>query len=146
MAIKVRKRNPMAKIYIRRALNSIAKDVVNASERGVGAGDDVLYRLPGVFSMSIHYHDRSVRLIKEANVLRIMEKFEKSEELLLVSVLDLAALTDLKEHKATWQKLYAEGRLVFAGKVEYAAAIIRVVAAGDKACLPRKKYRNLYGE
>jgi len=146
MTIKVRKRNLMARIYIRRALKKIANELVNAAERGVGAGDEVLYRLPGVFSMSISYHDLGIRLIKEANAFRIMEKSEKSEESLSIKILDLAALTDLREHKATWQKLYAEGRLVFAGKVEYAAAIIRVIAAGDKVCLRGKKYRNLYGE
>ena len=123
-----------------------AKALVRASEKSVGAGDEILYGLPGVFSMQLVYQDQSVRLIKEANALRVMEKSEKSDVLLCVRVTDKAALADLYFHNATWQKVYAEGRLVFAGKVKYASLLMRIIAACEKDCLPPQKIHELYGE
>ena len=110
------------------------------------AGDDLLYGLPGVFVMRISYRDSYVRLIKEANALRIMKDSEKSDVLLSAEILDEAALGDLSFHTVTWQKAYAEGRVRFAGKAKYAAVIVRVAKAGDQAELSQKKYQNLYGE
>ena len=124
----------------------IAKTLARASENSENAGDDVLYRLPGVFSLSLVYRGEVVRLIKEANAFRIMKPSEKSEVSLSAIVTDEAALADLKFKRATWQKVYSEGRVVFAGKIKYAALFMRVMAEGDKASLPAKKYQELYGE
>ena len=66
--------------------------------------------------------------------------------LLVIEPLDDAALGDVCFGNATWQKIYAEGRLSFAGKIKYATLFLRVAAEGDKVCLKEKKYQDLYGE
>jgi len=144
--INARKRGFLKRMLSHKALRRLAKALVRASEKSVGAGDEILYGLPGVFSMQLVYQDQSVRLIKEANALRVMEKSEKSDVLLCVRVTDKAALADLYFHNATWQKVYAEGRLVFAGKVKYASLLMRIIAACEKDCLPPQKIHELYGE
>lgn len=146
MTTKLSEICPLKRLFARSALMKIAKTLARASENSENAGDDVLYRLPGVFSLSLVYRDEVVRLIKEANAFRIMKPSEKSEVSLSAIVTDEAALADLKFKRATWQKLYAEGRVVFAGKIKYAALFMRVMAEGDKASLPAKKYQELYGE
>ena len=144
--IKSRELCPLRKLFRQVALKRVAKALVVASESSVAAGDDILYRLPGVFSLMISYEGSSVRLIKEANAFRIMGPSEKSEVLLAVTIADSAALGDLMFRSATWQKVYAEGRATFAGKVKYATLLLRVAAEGDKATLSPEKYQALYGE
>ena len=144
--IKSRELCPSRKLFRRIALKKVAKALVFASESSVAAGDDILYRLPGVFSLMISYEDSFVRLIKEGNAFRIMKLSEKSEVLLSVTIADAAALCDLAFRSATWQKVYAEGRATFAGKMSYATLLIRVAAEGDKAALSPEKYEALYGE
>ena len=144
--INARKRGFFKRMLSHAALRKLAKALVRASEKSESAGDEILYGLPGVFSMDLAYQDQSVRLIKEANALRVMEKSEKSEVFLSVRVTDKAALSDLYFHNATWQKVYAEGRLIFAGKVKYASLLMRIIAACEKDCLPPQKIHELYGE
>ena len=138
--------SPIKRLFRKIALNKIAKSLVRTTQASRTAGDEVLYRLPGVFSMRIEYKDSFVRLIKEANELRIMENSEKSEVLLSVTIADKAALGDLAFRSATWQKVYAEGRLTFGGKEKYASLLIRIAAEGDKLALDPGEYQNLYGE
>ena len=146
MTTKLSEICPLKRLFARSALMKIAKTLARASENSENAGDDVLYRLPGVFSLSLVYRGEVVRLIKEANAFRIMKPSEKSEVSLSAIVTDEAALADLKFKRATWQKVYSEGRVVFAGKIKYAALFMRVMAEGDKASLPAKKCQELYGE
>jgi len=138
--------NPIKRFLRRAALSRVAKSLVNASIVGEGAGDDILYRLPGVFTMSISYHGQTFRLIKEANEFRIMKPSEKSDVLLEITLTDGVALAELYLHISTWQKIYAEGRMTFAGKTKYLTLVMRVAAARDKGCLPPNKYEQLYGE
>ena len=144
--IKPNKICPLRALLRRLALKRIAKALVLASEKSAVVGDDILYRLPGVFALSVTYQETSVRLIKEANAFRIMKDAEKSVILLSVTITDQAALEELSEKRATWQKVYAEGRITFAGKEKYAALFLRAAAEGDKAILSEKQYRELYGE
>ncbi len=144
--IKSHKICPLRGPFRRLALKRIAKALVLASEKSMVVGDDILYRLPGVFSLSINYQGASVRLIKEGNAFRIMENAENSVILLSVTITDTAALNDLSHKKATWQKLYAEGRIAFAGKEKFASLFLRAAAEGDKATLGERQYRELYGE
>ena len=144
--IKVQGNCPLKRLFRRVALSRIAKALVRASKESTAAGDDILYRLPGVFSLRIAYKDAFVRLIKEGNEFRLMETSEKSEELLSVTLTDAAALADVAFHAATWQKIYAEGRMTFAGKIKYASLLMRIAALGYKACLSAKKNQDLYGE
>ena len=146
MTVKVKRGEIMSRFLSRIALTRIAKAIVFASEKGAGAGDAILYQLPGVFSMRITYRGESVRLIKEANTFRIMEKSEKSEESLSIIFADRAALADLACRHSTLQKVYSEGRVTFGGKIKYATLIMRVTSYGDKVRLSDKKYRELYGE
>lgn len=137
---------PFRRLWIRIALSRIAKALVRAAKESSVAGDDILYRLPGVFSFSIGYKGCIVRIIKEANEFRIMENAEKSVILLSATFEDAAALADLAARDATWHKVYAEGRITFAGKMKYASLLMRVAAEGDKFELNEDKYRYLYGE
>lgn len=146
MTTKLSKICPLKRLFVKSALGKIAKELARASEKIENAGDDVLYRLPGVFSMSLVCGGQVVRLIKEANAFRVMKSSEKSEVSLSAKVTDEAALADLCSKKATWQKVYSEGRIVFAGKMKYATLFMRVMAEGDKAFLSAKKYLELYGE
>ena len=113
-------------------LGRIANALVVATKKSQSAGDELLYRLPGVFSMTISYGGRRVRLIKEANTFRIMEKSEKSDILLAVEFADGAALCDVFQAKATWAKILSEGRLRLSGNVNYAAVFLRVAAESDR--------------
>lgn len=144
--IKAQSTNPLKRLLRRIALSRLAKALVRASKESKGAGDDILYRLPGVFSMRIAYKDVFVRLIKEGNEFRILGSSEKSEELLSVVLSDGVALAELTFHASTWQKIYAEGRVAFAGKVKFAAVFVRIAAHRDKDCLSSESYRDLYGE
>ena len=147
MADQAQKKSPLNKrMSWRSALSKIAKSLVRASVESDTAGESVLYGFPGVFCLRISFRDVAVRLIKEANNFRIMESSEKSEVLLSIDILDDAALFDLSSASATWQKVYAEGRVRFAGKMKYAATFLRVAAAGDRVCLDPKKREDLYGE
>ena len=144
--IKSSKICPFRRLWIRIALSRVAKALVRASKESVVAGDDILYHLPGVFSFSIQYGDSKLRLIKEANQFRIMENAEKSDILLSATIEDAAALGDLAARKATWHKVYAEGRVAFIGKMKYASLVMRVAAEGDKYELTEEARRDLYGE
>ncbi len=145
-SIELHKIRPTKKWRARSALKKIAGYLARASKTSEKVGDDVLYHLPGVFSLGVSYGGESVRLIKEANSFRIMKSSEKSDVSLIATVVDAAAIRDICTHKASWQKLYAEGRVTFAGKIKYATLFMRVMAEGDKAFLPAKKYQELYGE
>ena len=142
----ISKRGGLRRLFQKAALKRLAKELVRSSEESSLAGDEILYRLPGVFSFVLEYQGESVRLIKEANSFRIMENSEKSAVLLSATVMDGAALCDIYRHRATWQKVYAEGRIAFGGKAKYAMVVIRVAAEGDKARLHPQKYQELYGE
>lgn len=144
--VKTKKSPPLKRWFRRNALQKISKALVLASEQSSAVGDDILYGLPGVFSFCISYKGECVRLIKEANSFRIMKPSEKSEVLLSIEPLDDAALGDLCLGGATWHKLYAEGRVSFAGKIKYATVFMRVAAEGDRFRMSEKNYQDLYGE
>ena len=144
--IKSSKIRPIQRLMIRLALSRVAKALVRASKESLVAGDDILYRLPGVFSFSIGYKGSEVRLIKEADEFRILNNAEKSEVLLSATFEDAAALGDIAARVATWHKVYAEGRITFAGKMRYASLLLRVAAEGDKVDLTEEEYQDLYGE
>ena len=139
-------RSPLDKALCKLELEEFARRVIRGTEQSEGAKLELLFSLPGIFAMELLYCGASVRLIKEGDVFRVMEKSEKSDVLLCVRVTDKAALADLYFHNATWQKVYAEGRLVFAGKVKYASLLMRIIAACEKDCLPPQKIHELYGE
>ena len=128
----VKKQCPIRRFFIKRALLKVGKTLCVASACDA-AGDRILYGLPGVFSFAIRFGDASVRLIKEANMFRIMEKSEISDILLCIDIGDAAALSDLKRGKATLQELLAEGRMEFVGKTKYATLVIGVAAEGARS-------------
>ena len=135
-------RDTIAAIILRR----IAGALCRATLASDAAGDEILYGLPGVFSMEIRAERSSIRLIKEARSLRVMKKSEKSDILLTIKLEDLAVAGDITGRECSMQKALAEGRLTFAGKTKHFAAIIRASAAGDKTILPNEEYYELYGK
>jgi len=128
------------------SLKRLARAFCVATAASQEAGDEILYGLPGVFSMEIRAAGASVRLIKEASRLRIMKKSEKSETLLRIQLEDLAVLGDIIGRECTLQKALAEGRMTFTGKTNHLAALLRAGAEGDKAVLPNEEYYELYGK
>ena len=134
------------KFFVRHALKKRAKFLVRATERSEVAAKEVLYSLPGVFSMKLVAGGAEVRLIKEADQLRLMNSSEKSDVLLIIGFEDLAILGDLAAGDVTLQKAFAEGRATFSGKTKYFASVMRVNAEGDKALLGAGAYAELYGK
>lgn len=126
------------------AVKKLAKNLVLATKKSTAAAKDVLYTLPGVFSMKIVYGDKEVRLIKEADELRIMESSEISDILLTIEPADAGILADLYTHQTTLQHALAENRVHLFGKTKYAATIVRVSAEADKLTCSKKTLQNLY--
>jgi len=135
-------RDAIAAFSLKRLARALCLGTVASEE----ASDEILYGLPGIFSMEISAAGARVRLIKEANTLRIMRSSEKSEPLLRLHLEDLAVLGDIVGRECTLQKALAEGRMTFAGKTTHLATIMRASAAGDKTVLPNEEYCELYGK
>ena len=128
------------------ALRRLAGALCNSTIASDEAGDEILYGLPGVFSMELIASDARVRLIKEARALRVMKKAEKSAVLLRIKLEDLAVVSDITARECTLQKAFSEGRLTFSGKTKYLATVMRASAAGDKLLLTSDEYYELYGK
>lgn len=133
-------------IVVKYALNRLAHDLCLGVSTSKEAGDEILYGLPGIFTMEISAADESVRIIKEANTLRTMKTSEASDVLLRIKLEDIALLGDIVGRECTLQKAFAEGRMTFIGETKHLATILRAGAAGDKAILPNEEYFELYGK
>ena len=133
-------------VVVTYALKRLANDLCLGVTASPEAGEEILYRLPGVFAMEISAAGESVRLIKEANTLRTMKKSETSDILLHIRLEDIAVLGDIVSRECTLQKAFAEGRLTFTGETKHFATVLRAGAAGDKAILPNEEYFELYGK
>lgn len=131
-----------AAIGLRRLAGTLCLATTSSEE----AGDEVLYHLPGIFTLEIEAPEANVRLIKEAHTLRILKKSEKSVTTLRIRLEDLAILGDIVAKECTLQKALAEGRMTFSGKTKYLAALLRAGAAGDKRNLTSGEYAELYGK
>ena len=135
----------LRELLSRFALKRLAKSLCRATEASDEAGDEILYGLPGVFTVELQAPGARVRLIKEARTLRIMDHSEKSSITMTIRFEDNAVVDDVDARECTMQKALAEGRMTFAGKTSYLAALLRANAAGDKFMLPNDEYRELYG-
>ena len=133
-------------IFVLYALKKLAKLFVRATKESKSAGTELLYKLPGVFSISIRYGDRKVRLIKEADEFRILGAKERARETLAMILTDPVILGELCAHEATWQKALAENRLVFKGKSAHLASIMRIAEESDKVACSQGEYESLYGK
>jgi len=134
------------RLIARGALSRRANFLVQASKHSAGAAKEILYGLPGVFAMSLVSEGKEVRLIKEADQLRLMKSSEKSAILLTIYFDDITALCELATGDVTMQKAFAEGRIRFSGSMKYFAAITRAASEGDKALFGEEKYAELYGK
>lgn len=121
-----------------------AKRVVRATEKCEKAKLDLLYSLPGVFSLELACGGASIRLIKEADTFRIMEKSERSVILLRVIFSDRGSERALLYKKASLCRLLAEGRILYFGKSKYMSVLTRVSEEGDRAFLSENKRNELY--
>jgi len=143
---RIYKRNPLLCGAVRVGLLMRAKHLVQATKKSETAKKEILYRLPGVFSMRLRAGKEEVRLIKEADELRIMKKTEKSVILLSINFEDNAELGDVMFHETTMPRALSEGRVHFDGAPKYMGVILRVDHEGDKCVLSNDKYAELYGE
>ena len=135
-------RNLFASLLLRRLAGALCQ----ATQRSEKASDEILYALPGVFSMEITAPGARIILIKEAGRLRILDRSEKSEVLLTLCIHDLASVGDVVGRECTLQKALAEGRMSFGGKTGHLNAIMRASAFGDGEILSAEEYRYLYGK
>ena len=126
------------------ALKKLATNLVLATQKSKEAGKDVLYSLPGVFSMKLVYGEYEVRLIKEADELRLMDSSEISDILLTIEPVDAGILADLYTHNTTLQHALAENRVRILGKSKYAATILRVSTQADALVCSKKTLQKLY--
>jgi len=128
------------------ALRRLVGALCRAGEASERAGDEILYGLPGIFTIEFEAPNAKIRLIKEANVFRVLKKAEKSDVSLRIRLEDLAVLGDIVARECTLQRALAEGRLTYAGKTKHLAAVIRASAEGDRQLLPKEEYNELYGK
>ena len=128
------------------ALRRLVGALCRAGEASERAGDEILYGLPGIFTVEFEAPNAKVRLIKEGNLLRTMKRTEISDVTIKIRLEDLAVLGDIVARECTMQRALAEGRLTYAGKTAHLAALIRAGAEGDRALLPNEEYRELYGK
>lgn len=128
------------------ALRRLVGALCRAGEASERAGDEILYGLPGVFTVEFEAPNAKVRLIKEGNLLRTMKKTERSDVSLRIRLEDLAVLGDIVSEECTLQRALAEGRMTYAGKTAHLAALIRAGAEGDRVILPKEEYEELYGK
>ena len=135
-------RNLFASLLLRRLAGALCQ----ATQRSERASDEILYALPGVFSMEITAPCARITLIKEAGRLRIQDRSEKSDVLLTLCFHDLASVGDVVGRECTFQKALAEGRMSFCGKTKHLNAIMRASAFGDGEILSAEEYRYLYGK
>jgi len=133
-------------LLTRFALFRLASALCHGTVVDKEAGREVLYGLPGVFSMTITAGGQKVRLLKEADTFRRMKSSEISDNLLTICFNDVTALGDVVSHECTMHKALAEGRLSFTGKTSYLAVLLRASAAGDKTLLTPEEYEELYRE
>lgn len=132
--------------FVKFGLLLVAKHLVRATKESAETQREILYDLPGVFSMSLSVGNTAVRLIKEADELRIMKRSERSATLLEMVFTDYAALGDLVTREVTLSKLLSENRLRYAGAPKHFGVIARAIREGDKLALSDEKFAENYGK
>ena len=140
------KKGLIKSILLHFRLKKVAKALVRGASKSKAASAEILYSLPGVFSMSIVYGLQKVRLIKEADELRIMDTSEKAKNLLTLELRDERILSELSSHEVTWQKAISEHRISFVGKTRFLTCLMRVAAEADRVVCSESKYDALYGK
>ena len=143
---RVNRMNGISRGVVRLGLLLRAKHLVRASKESAEAKREILYDLPGVFSMILRAGRAEIRLIKEADELRIMNRSEKSNPRLIITFNDYAALGDLVGRETTLPKLLSEKRVTYLGAPKYCNVILRVDHEGDKLNLSDEKFAEFYGE
>ena len=125
-------------------LMKLARRVIRCTEKSEGAKLELLFSLPGIYAMELCFGGAKIRLIKEGDVFRLMERSEKSSILLSVTVLDQDALKKLALGKCTVNQCAAQGRLIYRGSTRFFCVFTRICNEGDKALLSGGRYRSLY--
>ncbi|GEM_PF-3178752 len=128
-----------------RVLRKKAEALVFATQRNDAAKAEVLYGLPGVFSMVLQAGGKSLRLIKEGESFRILKSSEISDILLSIKLEDRGAEEDLLKGDASFAKLFSEGRVTYRGSSKMFNCIMRIDCISDELRLSGRKRRDLYG-
>ncbi|MBP5405347.1 MAG: hypothetical protein J6Y74_05340 [Clostridia bacterium] len=128
-----------------RVLRKWAEALVFATQHSDAAKAEVLYGLPGVFSMSLQAGGKSLRLIKEGDSFRILKSSEISDVLLSIRLEDRGAEEDIIEGRASLAKLFSEGRVTYRGSGKSFNCVMRIDCVSDKLRLSERKRKDLYG-
>ena len=128
-----------------RVLKKKAEALVFATQHSDAAKAEVLYGLPGVFSMSLHAGEKSLRLIKEGECFRILKSSEISDVLLSIRLEDRGAEEDITAGKASLARLFSEGRVTYRGSGKSFNCIMRIDCISDELRLSERKRKDLYG-
>ena len=137
-------RSPLNKALCKLELKEFARRVIRGTEQSEGAKLELLFSLPGIFAMELLYRGASVRLIKEGDVFRVMEKSEKSAILLSVRIHDRDALKKLIAGKYSINLCVSQGRVSIAGATEFFCVFTRILNESDRVFLSSGKYREMY--
>ena len=121
-----------------------AKRLVKYTEKSENAKLELLYSLPGIFAMELRFLGAKVRIIKEGATFRIMDRSEKSRNLLTVTINDGSVLKKLTSGNLTACRAAAEGRLTFKGSTAFFCVFMRVCRFGDKELLSESRYAEAY--
>lgn len=125
-------------------LLKFARRVIGYTQKSEGSKLELLFSLPGIYAMSLCYRGATVRLIKEGDVFRVMERSEKSEVLLSIRIETPTALRSLGEGKRSINECIAERSVTYKGSTEYFCVFTRVCNEGDKVSLSDARYKELY--
>ena len=125
-------------------LRRYANRVIKYTQKSEGAKLEMLFSLPGIFAMEFRFLRAKVRLIKEGDAFRVMERSEKSRNLLTVTITDASALKKMIAGKLTIHRALAEGRLTFAGSTAFFCVLTRICNEGDKVLLSDSRYQEAY--
>lgn len=125
-------------------LRRYANRVIKCTQKSEGAKLEMLFSLPGIFAMEFRFLRAKIRLIKEGDAFRLMERSEKSRNLLTVTISDASALKKMISGKLTIHRAMAEGRLTFGGSTAFFCVITRICEEGDKILLSESSYKEAY--
>lgn len=122
------KRSRLTDLLVFYWIRTRARAFVRATKKSKKAAKDLLYGVPGVFSLRLAAGRQSVRLIKEADEFRIMKKSEKCAKMLTISFADRAVLGEISSGEISLHRAFAEQRISVSGLTAEFAVMARIHA------------------
>lgn len=125
-------------------LKQYAARIIRYTEKSEGSKLALLFSYPGIFQMELRYLSACVRLVKEGDVFRAIERHEKPNALLCVEIRDAKTLRALIQGDTTINRALSEKRVSFRGAAPFFSVFTRICNEGDRTLLSQSKYKRLY--